>query len=44
MVGLPLGQAVALAAATAAVPLLSAFISGRRSRNVAARLRHVEEI
>ncbi|MDH6577382.1 FtsX-like permease family protein [Kitasatospora sp. MAP5-34] len=44
LVGLPLGQAVALAAATAAVPLLSAFISGRRSRNVAARLRHVEEI
>ncbi len=44
LVHLPLGRTLALAAATAAVPLLSAFLSGRRYRIVAARLRHVEEM
>ncbi|MFI6446055.1 FtsX-like permease family protein [Kitasatospora sp. NPDC050543] len=44
LVGLPLGRVVLLAAAISAVPLLSAFLSGRHRRDVAARLRHVEEM
>ncbi|MFG3054053.1 FtsX-like permease family protein [Kitasatospora sp. NPDC048239] len=44
LVDLPFGWAVLLAAAIAAVPLLSAFLIGRRRRDVAARLRHVEEM
>lgn len=43
LVGLPLGQVLALAAGTAALPLLSAFLVGGRRRDVAARLRFVEE-
>ncbi|BFV57311.1 ABC transporter permease [Kitasatospora sp. CMC57] len=43
LVGLPLGQMLALAAGTAALPLLSAFLVGGRRRNVAPRLRFVEE-
>ncbi|MGW6919351.1 FtsX-like permease family protein [Kitasatospora sp. NPDC054939] len=42
-VGLPLGPTLLLTAAIAAVPLLSALLTGRR-RDVAARLRHVEEM
>ncbi|MER7757501.1 FtsX-like permease family protein [Kitasatospora sp. NPDC097643] len=41
---LPAGQVLLLAAAIAVVPLLSAFLTGRRRRDVAARLRHVEEM
>ncbi|MFJ2778725.1 ABC transporter permease [Kitasatospora sp. NPDC087315] len=44
LVDLPFGWAVLLAGAITAVPLLSAFVSGRRRRDVAARLRHVEEM
>ncbi|MEU9040712.1 MULTISPECIES: FtsX-like permease family protein [unclassified Kitasatospora] len=44
VVGLPVGQALLLAAAIAVVPLLSAFLVGRRRRNVATRLRLVEEM
>ncbi|MDH6708989.1 hypothetical protein P3T27_005735 [Kitasatospora sp. MAA19] len=44
LIELPLGQALLLAAAIAVVPLLSAFLIGRRRRDVAARLRHVEEM
>ncbi|WP_224285375.1 FtsX-like permease family protein, partial [Streptomyces sp. LS1784] len=44
LVELPFGQALLFAAATAVVPLLSAFLIGRRRRDVAARLRHVEEM
>ncbi|MGV9264875.1 FtsX-like permease family protein [Kitasatospora sp. NPDC003701] len=44
LVDLPLGRAVLLAAAITAVALLSASLSGRRHRDVAARLRHVEEM
>ncbi|MER5864141.1 ABC transporter permease [Kitasatospora sp. NPDC002040] len=43
LVALPLGQLLALAAATAALPLLSAFLVGGRRRDVAARLRFVED-
>ncbi|MFD8481613.1 FtsX-like permease family protein [Kitasatospora sp. NPDC059673] len=42
LVGLPLGQMLALAAGTAALPLLSAFLVGSR-RDMAARLRFVED-
>ncbi|MBV6699777.1 FtsX-like permease family protein [Kitasatospora aureofaciens] len=44
LIELPAGQALLLAAAIAVVPLLSAFLTGRRRRDVAARLRHVEEM
>ncbi|MEV6977279.1 FtsX-like permease family protein [Kitasatospora sp. NPDC093806] len=44
LVDLPLGTAVLLAAAIAAVPLLSALLGGRRRRDVAQRLRHLEEM
>ncbi|MFJ7276470.1 ABC transporter permease [Kitasatospora sp. NPDC098663] len=44
LIELPLGQALLLTAAIAVVPLLSAFLIGRRRRDVAARLRHVEEM
>ncbi|MFE2723018.1 FtsX-like permease family protein [Kitasatospora sp. NPDC059327] len=44
LVDLPLGPALLLAAAITVVALLSASLSGRRRRNVAARLRHVEEM
>ncbi|MFJ9442218.1 FtsX-like permease family protein [Kitasatospora sp. NPDC101235] len=44
LVELPLGQALLFTAAIAVVPLLSAFLIGRRRRDVAARLRHVEEM
>ncbi|MEU9080366.1 FtsX-like permease family protein, partial [Kitasatospora sp. NPDC048538] len=44
LIDLPYGQALLLAAAIAVVPLLSAFLMGRRRRDVAARLRHVEEM
>ncbi|MGW2250624.1 FtsX-like permease family protein [Kitasatospora sp. NPDC001660] len=44
LIELPVGQALLLAAAIALVPLLSAFLTGRRRRDVAARLRHVEEM
>ncbi|MER7701394.1 FtsX-like permease family protein [Kitasatospora sp. NPDC097605] len=44
VVDLPLGTAVLLAAAIAAVPLLSALLGGRRRRDVAQRLRHLEEM
>ncbi|MGW4379024.1 FtsX-like permease family protein [Kitasatospora sp. NPDC004531] len=43
LVGLPLGQVLALAAGTAALPLLSAVLVGGRRRDVAARLRFQEE-
>ncbi|MFJ8441810.1 FtsX-like permease family protein [Kitasatospora griseola] len=43
LVGLPLGQLLALAVGTAALPLLSAFLVGGRRRDVAARLRFVED-
>ncbi|OKJ05283.1 FtsX-like permease family protein [Kitasatospora sp. CB01950] len=43
LVGLPLGQVLILAAGTAALPLLSAFLVGGRRRDVAARLRFVED-
>ncbi|MFJ6384014.1 FtsX-like permease family protein [Kitasatospora sp. NPDC092039] len=44
LVELPFGQALLFAAAIAVVPLLSAFLLGRRRRDVASRLRHVEEM
>ncbi|MGW0394671.1 FtsX-like permease family protein [Streptomyces sp. NPDC003042] len=44
LVDLPAAQTLLLAAVIAAVPLLSAVIGGRRDREVAARLRHVEEM
>ncbi len=44
LVDLPLGTAVLLAAVIAAVPLLSALLGGRRRRDVAQRLRHLEEM
>ncbi|MEE1783721.1 ABC transporter permease [Streptomyces sp. SP17BM10] len=44
LIELPAGQALLLSAAIALVPLLSAFLTGRRRRDVAARLRHVEEM
>ncbi|WP_316527606.1 FtsX-like permease family protein [Kitasatospora brasiliensis] len=44
LVQLPFGQSLLFAAAIAVVPLLSSFLIGRRSREVAARLRHVEEM
>ncbi|MFE7562210.1 FtsX-like permease family protein [Kitasatospora sp. NPDC057500] len=44
LVDLPLGTAVLLAAAIAAVPLLSALLGGRRRRDLAQRLRHLEEM
>ncbi|MER8103087.1 FtsX-like permease family protein [Kitasatospora sp. NPDC094016] len=44
LIELPFGQALLLTAAIAVVPLLSAFLIGRRRRDVAARLRHVEEM
>ncbi|MFJ9950196.1 FtsX-like permease family protein [Kitasatospora sp. NPDC091207] len=44
LVDLPFGPALLLAAAITVVALLSASLSGRRRRNVAARLRHVEEM
>ncbi|MFI6154680.1 FtsX-like permease family protein [Kitasatospora sp. NPDC051170] len=44
LVELPIGRALLLTAAIAVVPLLSAFLIGRRRRDVAARLRHVEEM
>ncbi|MFD3872623.1 FtsX-like permease family protein [Streptomyces sp. NPDC058623] len=43
-VDLPELRMLALAAAIAVVPLLSAVLGGRRDRGVAARLRHVEEM
>ncbi|WBP90715.1 ABC transporter permease [Kitasatospora cathayae] len=44
LIELPVGQALLLAAAIAVVPLLSGFLIGRRRRDVAGRLRHVEEM
>ncbi|MFJ8477236.1 FtsX-like permease family protein [Kitasatospora sp. NPDC094011] len=44
LIELPVGQAVLFAAAIAVAPLLSAFLIGRRRRDVASRLRHVEEM
>ncbi|MFJ3792814.1 FtsX-like permease family protein [Kitasatospora sp. NPDC090091] len=44
LVDLPLGWSLLLTAAVAVVPLLSAFLIGRSRRDVAARLRHVEEM
>ncbi|MFB6887965.1 FtsX-like permease family protein [Kitasatospora sp. NPDC056327] len=44
LVDLPLGTAVLLAAAIAAVPLISALLGGRRRRDVAQRLRYLEEM
>ncbi|MDH6709467.1 hypothetical protein P3T27_006215 [Kitasatospora sp. MAA19] len=44
LIELPVGQALLLTAAIAVVPLLSAFLVGRRRRDVANRLRHVEEM
>ncbi|MFF2142428.1 FtsX-like permease family protein [Kitasatospora sp. NPDC058190] len=44
LIELPVGQALLFASAIAVVPLLSAFLIGRRRRDVAARLRHVEEM
>ncbi|MBP0455864.1 ABC transporter permease, partial [Kitasatospora sp. RG8] len=44
LVGMPLGPAALIAAAITAVALASAFLTGRRRRDVAARLRHVEEM
>ncbi|MGW1179526.1 FtsX-like permease family protein, partial [Kitasatospora sp. NPDC002543] len=44
LVELPVGQALLFAAGIAVAPLLSAFLIGRRRRDVAARLRHVEEM
>ncbi|MEV7216450.1 FtsX-like permease family protein [Kitasatospora cineracea] len=43
LVGLPPGQVLALALGAAALPLLSAFLFGGGRRNLAARLRFVEE-
>ncbi|WP_395297943.1 FtsX-like permease family protein [Kitasatospora hibisci] len=44
LVDLPLGWSLLLTAAIAVVPLLSAFLIGHSRRDVAARLRHVEEM
>jgi ABC-type antimicrobial peptide transport system permease subunit len=44
LIDLPVGQALLFAAAIAVAPLLSAFLIGRRRRDVANRLRHVEEM
>ncbi|MGY0459552.1 FtsX-like permease family protein [Kitasatospora sp. cg17-2] len=44
LVALPLGTAALLAVAISAVPLLSALLGGRRRRDVAQRLRHLEEM
>ncbi|MFD5468705.1 FtsX-like permease family protein [Kitasatospora sp. NPDC127059] len=44
LIELPVGQALLFAAAIAVAPLLSAFLIGRRRRDVASRLRHVEEM
>ncbi|MER7578694.1 ABC transporter permease [Kitasatospora sp. NPDC097691] len=44
LIELPVGQALLFAAAIAVAPLLSAFLIGRRRRDVANRLRHVEEM
>lgn len=44
LVELPLGRSLLLTVVIAVVPLLSAFLIGRRRRDVAARLRHVEEM
>ncbi|MFB8237161.1 FtsX-like permease family protein [Kitasatospora purpeofusca] len=44
LVALPLGTAALLALAISAVPLLSALLGGRRRRDVAQRLRHLEEM
>ncbi|MFD0345537.1 FtsX-like permease family protein [Kitasatospora aburaviensis] len=44
LVDLPLGWSLLLTAAIGVVPLLSAFLIGRSRRDVAARLRHVEEM
>ncbi|MER7766649.1 FtsX-like permease family protein [Kitasatospora sp. NPDC096140] len=44
LITLPVGQALLFAAAIAVAPLLSAFLIGRRRRDVANRLRHVEEM
>ncbi|MEV7600709.1 ABC transporter permease [Kitasatospora sp. NPDC089797] len=44
LIELPFGQALLFAAAIAVAPLLSAFLIGRRRRDVANRLRHVEEM
>ncbi|MFI2612654.1 ABC transporter permease [Kitasatospora sp. NPDC018619] len=44
LVELPVGPALLFTAAIAVAPLLSAFLTGRRRRDVAARLRHVEEM
>ncbi|MFI6001522.1 FtsX-like permease family protein [Streptomyces sp. NPDC051366] len=44
VVDLPDGRTLLLAVAIAVLPLLSALAGGRRDRNVAARLRYVEEI
>ncbi|MGW4894553.1 FtsX-like permease family protein [Kitasatospora sp. NPDC004240] len=44
VVDLPPGPALLLAAAIAAVPLLAALAGGRGRRDVAARLRHLEEM
>ncbi|MFH9353286.1 FtsX-like permease family protein [Kitasatospora sp. NPDC017646] len=44
LIELPVGEALLFAAAIAVAPLLSAFLIGRRRRDVADRLRHVEEM
>lgn len=44
LVGLPLGQVLALTAATAVLPLLSAALVDGRRQSLAARIRSVEEI
>ncbi|MFE6052733.1 FtsX-like permease family protein [Kitasatospora sp. NPDC056446] len=44
LIHLPVGQVLLFTAAIAVVPLLSAFLVGRGRRNVAARLRLVEEM
>ncbi len=44
VIQLPVGQVLLLTLAIAVVPLLSAFLIGRRGRNVASRLRLVEEM
>ncbi|MED7952011.1 FtsX-like permease family protein [Streptomyces sp. BE303] len=44
VVDLPVGTAVLLAVVIAAVPLLSALLGGRRRRDVAQRLRNMEEM
>ncbi|MCX5195182.1 ABC transporter permease [Streptomyces sp. NBC_00249] len=44
LVDLPTAPTLLLAVAIAALPLLSAVLGGRRKRDVATRLRHVEEM